>query len=45
MLAYPDESVATKNQIDIILLQMMEMLLPPFYQVRRYSKQLAHLKL
>jgi hypothetical protein len=45
MLTYPDESVATKNQINIILCEMMEMLLLSFNQVRRYRQQSTPLKL
>ena len=45
MLADPDESIATENQIGIILLKMMEMLLSPFYQIGRYCEQLTPLKL
>jgi hypothetical protein len=45
MLADPDETVAAKDQVDVVLLQVMEVLLPPFYQIRRYCEQLTPLKL
>jgi hypothetical protein len=45
MLANPDEAVATKDQVDVVLLKVMEMLLPPFYQICGYCEQLTPLEL